>query len=146
VGSTGRQPVAPGWARQNSCILMVSGGEEADRLGHQLSDQGNACLMTYRRVEDLVLNAPAGRVALVILVAEDDPAGTRRTLRWLGHRWPGCPIMVVSTDGGLEHELAARQGGAFYLASGEAEQQLPDMVSHVLRLQAADKTGRSRPN
>jgi hypothetical protein len=27
---------------------------------------------------------------------EDDPAGTQRTLRWPRHRWPGCPITVVS--------------------------------------------------
>ena len=89
--------------------------------------------MTYRRVEDMVLNSPAGRVALVILAGEDDPAGTQRALRLLRHRWPGCPITVVSKAGGVAHERAAREGGAFYLTSGEVGQQLPGMVSHSLR-------------
>ena len=120
---------------------MVCGGEEADQVRSQLLARKTGRLMTYQRVEDMVLNSPTGRVALVVLAVEDDPAAKQRTLRWLRHRWPSCPITVGSGAGGVENEMAARQGGAFYLTSGEAERQLPDMVSHALRAQAGDKAG-----
>jgi hypothetical protein len=122
---------------------MVCGGEEAEQVRCQLWDQKIGCLMTYRRVEDMMLNCPTGHMALVILAEEDDSADTQRTLNWLRNRWPGCPITVVGRAGGVEHEMAARQGGAFYLTPGEARQQLPDMVSHVLRAHAGDKVGLS---
>jgi DNA-binding NtrC family response regulator len=101
------------------------------------------CLMTYRRVEDMMLNCPIRRVALVILAERDSPADTQRALSRLRHRWPGCPLIVVGATGGVEHEMAARQGGAFYLTPGEAAQQLPDVVSHVLRAQAGNKASSS---
>lgn len=136
--------MARGSAETNLCIVMVYEGEEPDHVRRQFLDhQKTGRFMTYRRVEDMVLNSPAGRVALVILAGEDDPASIQRTLRWLRHRWPGCPITVVSGAGGVEHEMAARQGGAFYLTSGETVQQLPAMISHVLRASDGDKAGLS---
>ena len=57
--------------RQNSCIVMVCGGREADQVRRQLSAQKTVCLTTYRRVEDMVLNSPTGRVVLVILAGKD---------------------------------------------------------------------------
>jgi FixJ family two-component response regulator len=101
------------------------------------------CLVTYGGAEDFVLNSTAGRVALVILAGEEDPAATQRTLRWLRRRWPGCPIIVVRGAGGVEHEMAARRGGALYLSSGEAAKQLPEMVSHTLRARVKDRAGLS---
>jgi hypothetical protein len=118
---------------------MVCGGKEAEQVRRQLWDQKIGCLMTYRRVEDMMLNCPTGRVAMVILAEEDAPADTQRTLNWLRRRWPACLITVVGGTDGVEHEMAARRGGAFYLTPGEAEQQLPGMVSHVLRAHAGDK-------
>jgi DNA-binding NtrC family response regulator len=112
---------------------MVCGGEEADQVRRQLWDQKTGFLITYRRVEDMMLNCPTGHVAMVILAEEDDSANTQRTLNWLRYRWPGCPMIVVGGTGDTEHEMAARQGGAFYLAPGEAQEQLGDMVSHALR-------------
>src|ERR1035437_9159878 len=77
-----------------------------------------------------------GRLALAIMAGEDDPADMQWTLHWLRHRWPGCPITVVSNAGGLENEMVARQGGAFYLTSDEASLLLPHMISHALRVKA----------
>jgi hypothetical protein len=93
----------------------------------------NGCLVTYEAAEDFVLNPPAGRVAMVILAGEEGPAATQRTLRWLRRRWPACPMTVVRGAGGVEHEMAARRGGALYLSSGEVARQLPEMVSQALR-------------
>jgi len=111
---------------------MVCADDEAEQIGRQLPEVNANCLITYRRMEDLVFNAPTGKVALVILAANDDPAVTQRTLKWLRHRWHGCPITVVSGAGGEEHEMAARKGGAMYLASPVEPKQWSAMVSHVL--------------
>ena len=54
---------------------------------------------------------------------------------------PGRPITLVSGDGGVDREMTARQGGALYLTSDEADRQLPAMVSHVLRAQAGESAG-----
>jgi hypothetical protein len=122
---------------------MVCESEKAEQFGRQLWDQKMGCLMTCRRVKDMMLNCPTSQVALVIMAEEDAPADTQRALSRLRHRWPGCPMIVVGGIGGVEHEMAARQGGAFYLAPGEAAQQLPDMVSHVLRAHARGEAGSS---
>ena len=37
--------------------------------------------------------------------------------------------------------VSARQGGVFYLTSGEAARQLPAMVSHALRAQVGETVG-----
>ena len=111
---------------------MVCQGEEAQQVSRQLADHDSGCLITYRRVEDMVLNAPSGQVALVILAGQDDPAGAKRTLQWLRHRWPGCPVTVVS-GAGADYERTARQGGALYVDRGLAEHHLPAIVAHALK-------------
>ena len=88
---------------------------EADQIGRQLLKLNSGCLVTYLRLEELMFLSPAGKVALVILAANDTPTMTRRTLSWLRHRWPGCPITVVADAGGGEQEVAAREGGANFL-------------------------------
>ena len=79
-----------------------------------------------------MLNAPSGRVALVILATSDVPAVLARTLRWLRHRWPKCPVTVVGDVGSGEHEIAARQGGATYLTRPVSDQQWAAVLSNVL--------------
>ena len=119
-------------AKETVCIVVVCADDEADQISRQLPEVNARCLITYRRVEDLVFNAPTGEVALVILAANDDPATTQRTLKWLRHRWPGCPISVVSQTGGEEHEMSARKGGAMYLTRPVEPKQWSAMVSEVL--------------
>jgi len=108
---------------------MVCADEEAAQIGNELSQFDSGCLVTYRRVEDLVLNAPAGKVALVVLAGQDDPAAMRRTLHWLRRRWPDCPLAVVGEG---QQELDARKGGALFLAQLQAGRELPELVRHVM--------------
>ena len=106
---------------------------EAAQVGRQLSQVDNGALITYRRAEDVMLNRPSGRVALIILANSDDPEAIGRTLSWMRHRWPGCPIVVVGEMGGGAMELAARKGGASYLTRPVSPQQWAGMVQHVLK-------------
>lgn len=106
---------------------------EAAQVGGQLSQVDNGALITYRRAEDVMLNRPSGRVALIILANSDDPEAIGRTLSWMRHRWPGCPIVVVGEMGGGAMELAARKGGASYLTRPVSPQQWAGMVQHVLK-------------
>jgi len=105
---------------------------EAEQVVRQLVKFDNGCLVTYRRVEDLKLNAPTGRVALVILSNAGSPSGIRRTLRWLRHRWPRCPITIVGNAGCGEDEMAAREGGALFLTRPVGQEQWAAILNHVL--------------
>ncbi len=106
---------------------------EAAQVGRQLLQVNNGALITYRRAEDVMLNCPSGRVALIILANSDDPEAIGRTLSWMRRRWPGCPIVVVGETGGGAMELAARKGGASYLTRPVSPQQWEGMVQHVLK-------------
>jgi len=124
-------------AKGGLCILMAcTDMREADQVGRQLLEVNSSCLVTYRRAEDFMRNAPSGRVALVILATSDTPVVLGRTLRWLRHRWPRCPVTVVGDVGEGEHELAARKGGAYYLARPVSDEQWASILSHVLELPA----------
>ena len=90
------------------------------------------CLVTYRRAEDLLHNAPAGRVALVILATDDAPSVISNTLKWLRRRWAHCPVTVVGDLGSGEHEMAARLGGANYLTRPVQPEQWLAVLAHVL--------------
>ncbi|MFB3891769.1 MAG: hypothetical protein ACE15C_07070 [Phycisphaerae bacterium] len=105
---------------------------EADQVGRQLSELNTGCLVTYRRIEDLAQNAPAGKVALIVLATDDEPAVTGRTLKWLRHRWPRCPVTVVGDTGCGEHEMAAREGGACYLTRPVRCEEWAALLTHVL--------------
>ena len=115
------------------CIVMVcTDMSEADQVSRQLEQVDNACLVTYRRAEDLMLNAPCGKVALIILATADAPMRVKHTLSWLRHRWPRCPITVIGDSGSGEHEMAAREGGAFYLTRPVAPEAWEAALSHAL--------------
>ena len=130
----------PGTARSDACIVMVCGRDEADQVRRQLADYDAGCLITYKRVEDLVLNAPSGKVALVILAARQDAATTKRTLKWLRHRWPDCSVAVVGDPDAADDERIARQGGAMYVARPVESDYISAVVSHVLGGKRAAKT------
>ncbi|MBS3735354.1 MAG: hypothetical protein KGY99_10600 [Phycisphaerae bacterium] len=105
---------------------------EADQIGRALSEVNSGCLVTYRRAEDLMSNAPTGQVALVVLANDDAPVHLTRTLEWLRRRWPRCPLMVVGDEGGAAGERTARAGGAMYLARPIATEQWTALLSEML--------------
>ena len=111
---------------------MICADREAEQIGRQLSELDTGCLISYRQAADLALSSPTGKVALIVLAGEDGPAATRRMLKWLRHRWPGCPLAVVGDAGGGQEERAAREGGAMYVTRPAAPSQLWQMVAHVL--------------
>jgi len=122
----------PGGGR--ACIVMAcSDLREADQVSRQLAELNTGYLITYRRGEDLMLNAPTRKVALVILATEDDPPALRIALRWLRHNWPRCPVTVVSDAGSGEEEMAAREGGAGFLTRPVSAGQWSSLLSHALR-------------
>ena len=124
-----------------TCIVMVcTDMSEADQVGRLLSELNNGYLITYRRAEDMVFNAPGGKVALVILATRDQPRKMRRTLRWLRTRWPKCPLTVIADDGCGDQEMAAREGGANFLARPVASRQWSAMLAHALGDQVGSKT------
>ena len=112
---------------------------EADEVGRRLLELNNGCLVTYRRAEDLMSNAPAGKVALVILATSDSPEVICRTLKWLRRRWPRVPITVVGDVGGGELELAARKEAACYLTRPVGDQQWRAIVAHALGVPAPQR-------
>ena len=115
------------------CIVMACADmSEAGQVSRQLLEFNAACLVTYRRAEDLMHNAPSGKVALVILSTQDQPPMIRRTLRWLRLRWPKCPVTVVGDAGSGEHEMTARKGGASYLVRPVRPQQWSALLRHAL--------------
>jgi len=119
--------------QRSLCIVMVCTDlYEAEQVGRQLSQLNTGCLVTYRRTQDLLCNAPAGKIALVILATNSDASIIKRTLGWLRRRWPRCSIAVVGDIGGSENELAAREGGAFYLTRPVPPEQWSAVLSHVL--------------
>lgn len=113
-------------------VMVCTDMSEADQVGKQLSELNKGCLVAYRKVEDLIANAPSGKVALIILATNDNAEVTARMLKWLRHQWPRCPLTVVGDGGCGEQEMAAREGGACYLARPIAPEQWAAMLSHVL--------------
>jgi len=77
-------------------------------------------------------NAPTGKVVLVILATADSSPVMSRTLGWLRRRWPRCPVTVVGSEGGGEREIAARKGGASFLARPVTTDQWSALLSHAL--------------
>ncbi len=121
-------------AESGVCIVMVCANmSEAEEVGRQFAKLDIGHLVTYRRAVDFVHNAPAGRVVLVILASRDNPAMIARTLRWLRRRWSRCVVAVVGDGGCNDFEMAARQGGANYLARPVSSQQWSALLRHALR-------------
>lgn len=123
--------IRPTNGRSVCAVMACSDMQEAAQVGRNLSELNIGCLVTYLKVEDLVLNAPSGAVALVILATDDSAAVLRRTLVWLRNRWPGCPITVVGDAGSGSHEMAARESGATYVTRPVSDGEWFAIVSHA---------------
>ena len=113
-------------------VMVCTDMREADLVGRQLMEVNTGCLVTYRRAEDMKLNVPAGRIALVILATEDRPQKMREALRWLRRRWPRCVITVVGDTGCGVEEMVAREGGAAYLTRPVSPEQWLAVLTHAL--------------
>ncbi len=117
------------------CIVMAcTDMSEADTVGRELLELNSGCLVTYRKAEDLIHNAPAAKVALVILATTDTAVVIGRTLKWLKRRWPRCPVTVIGDNGGGQHEMVARQGAANFLTRPVGPQQWNAILAHALGL------------
>ena len=121
--------------RERLCIVVAcEDAAEAAQMGRRISQVHTGTLVTYRRAEDILTNSPAGRVALIILSAEDEPTRIGKTLAWMRRRWPQCPVTVVGNEGGTALEMAARTGGATYLTRPVGPDEWAAMVKHVLAM------------
>jgi FixJ family two-component response regulator len=130
------------------CIVLVCDDPaEAAEVSRQLQIFDKGCLVTYRRAQDFLLNAPAGKVAMVILATPGEPHQIERTLQWLRHRLPRCPITVIGDSGCGHHERVARAGGACYLTRPVQADQWVGLLSHVLGepVDTAPQSVRSHP-
>ena len=105
---------------------------EAAEVGKLLTKVNTGSLITYRRVADVLLNAPASRIALIILANSDSPVTVGMTLKRMRRRWPNCPIVVVGDEGAGEFEMSARIEGASYLVRPVSSTQWASMIEHVL--------------
>lgn len=115
------------------CVVMAcTDVAEAEQVGQQLSAFDGGCLVTFRRAEDLMYNAPSRKVAMVVLATDDSLPVMSRMLERLRRRWPRCPVTVVGDEGGNEYELAARKGGAIYLTRPVEPQEWSAILAHVL--------------
>ncbi len=125
------------------CIVVVFRlDSEVDHVADLLSSNGTGRLVTYRKIEDLALNAPRGPVALFVLADDSRPATTRRSLAWAKRRWPTCPSMVVGNPGDRELEMAARSCGASYFVRPVGRLEWAAVVEHGLA--RAAKAGQER--
>lgn len=126
-----------------ACLVMVCKDlNEADQIASLLAQYDAGCLVTYRRAEDLVTSAPQGRVSLVILAGEEDPAAVGRMLKWLRRRWPDCPVTVVGSPNNKDLELAARTGGASYLVRPVSTEEWTSVVCHTMKGCESRKTSK----
>ena len=124
------------------CVVMVCTDlREADEVGRLLLEPNNGYLVTYRRVEHLMLNAPARRPVSVILASKDDILTTGRALNWLRNRWPHCPVTVVGDEGGGAYERTVRAGGANYLTRPVTPEQWRATLALVGKGTAGQLTG-----
>ena len=95
-------------ARGAVCVVLVCDDtDEAEKIGRTLLKMNNGILVAFQRVEHMVLNAPAGKVAVAILFTQDPPALIGRALKWLRNHWPHCHVTVVGDVGGGPYEMAA---------------------------------------
>lgn len=127
-------------AQRSLCVVMVcTDMSEADQLGRQLLELNNVRLVTYRRMEDLVFNAPTGKVTLVVLASCEEPAALTAMLKWLRNAWPRCPVLVVGDEGCGERERLARAGGAGFMVRPVTVDQWQAALEPVAR-HAAEET------
>lgn len=121
-------------------VMVCDDAAEAAQATHEILQVNNSVLVTYRRAEDVLLKGPSGRVALIILANHEAPQATEKVLSWMRHRWPKCPIAVIGEAGAVGLEMAARKGGASYLARPVTPEQWTAVIGHVLAAEGRTTT------
>jgi len=124
----------PSVHRDRLCIVMTcDDAGEAAEVGRLISQLNMVSLVTYRKSQDVLMNYPAGRVALIILANAEDPEAMGTTLAWMRHRWPHCPITVIGDRGAGELEMVARTGGASFMTRPVRPAEWSALIHHVLK-------------
>jgi len=137
---------AIGPASGGLCIVVAcTDVSEAEQIARQLSKPNRGRLITYRRAEDVLHNAPSGTVGLVILATTETTATLARTLRLLRKRWPRCPVTVVGDIGCGEYEIAARAGGAHYLTRPVSQEEWSAIFSHAQKVASGRAQATAQP-
>jgi DNA-binding NtrC family response regulator len=111
--------------------MVCVDADEASLVGQELLQVNSGALLTYRKVEDILLTAPAGRVVLIIMAGNEAPVAVDKALNTMRHRWPRSPVVVIGEPGDRELELAARRGGASYLVRPVRAQEWTALVQHA---------------
>lgn len=118
--------------RSATVALITQDTVEANQVSRLLEGLEAGCLVTYRRVEDLLLNSPRGKVALVILASESSPENVGKALRLIRRNWWTAGLAVVGGPEDRQLEIAARECGASYFARPVQEAEWVAMFEHVL--------------
>jgi len=101
--------------KQDYIVMICKSDAEIKQVSELLLQVNRATLITYYRLEDLVLNRPNGEVVLFILADGDEVEALSKMLEWLRYQWPQSRLAVVGNQGGGEVEITARKGGAYFL-------------------------------
>jgi len=121
-------------AEKRKCIIMVCKNDyEVDQVSGLLFQVNSATLITYRRLEDLILNRPTGEVVLFILADGDEVKMLEKMLEWSHSRWPYSSMVVIGDEGEGEMEIAARKGGAYYLTRPVSQWEWKALIQHPVR-------------
>ena len=113
-------------------VIICDDAARAEDVGRRVLNLNRCMLVTYQRPESMRCSMPAGPVAAVIVDLRAPAPVIGRTVQWLRHRWPRCPVTVVGDVGGGEFEMVARKGGASYLTRPVTDKHWSGLLSHVL--------------
>lgn len=131
-------------ASRSACVVLVCRDEgESDRMVGLMTDAGPFVLVTYRKVEDLAMNAPREGASLVILDDDFSPEQAERSLRWLKRWQPSATVALIGRPECPELEMTARMAGASYFVRPVAEMEWRAMLAHVMvmRTKSSSPTG-----
>ena len=118
--------------KQDYIVMICKSDAEIKQVSELLLQVNRATLITYYRLEDLVLNRPNGEVVLFILADGDEVETLNKMLEWLRYRWPQSRLAVVGNQGGGEVEITARKGGAYFLTRPVSRWEWEALLDHLL--------------
>ena len=119
--------------KRDYVVMVCNSDVETKQISELLLQVNRATLITYYRLEDLVLNRPNGEVALFILADGDDIEMLSKMLEWLHYRWPHSRLAVIGNQGGGEVEITARKGGAYFLTRPVSRWEWEALLHHLLQ-------------
>jgi len=108
-------------AVEGACIVVCANKDAVRQLSSSLVARGAGRILSYDNLSDFATNIPVFNVDMVVLSGDVTPQITYRMLRWIRRQWRNCVSVVVGNLGQRDVEIAARRGGAFYLATPTAE-------------------------